>query len=86
MESIETLRRATERRAGIGVNIDPKQIGMTVQNAAANRSTQSDIESLPVDITNWQPLQVLDPSSAYLGVLYFLPGLDVPGNPNRVVR
>lgn len=86
-ESLKRLRDAHARLAArrVGLRIDQGNLTIGEQNLAGN-GNQSDIFGLPVDISNLLPLQVVDPTSPDLGKLYFLPGVDIPGNPNRVVR
>jgi len=85
--SLDRKRQAeaqnSARRAGLRI----EQPNLTVNDQALlGNGNQSDIFVLPSDTSNWLPLQVIDPSSPDLGKLYFLPGVDIPGNPNRIVR
>lgn len=86
-ESLKKLRDAHARLAArrVGLRIDQGNLTVGEQNLAGN-GNQSEIFGLPVDITNLHPLQVVDPMSADLGKLYFMPSIDLPGNPNRIVR
>ena len=85
-ESLKRLRDAHARNAArrVGMRIDQGNVTVGEQTLAGN-GQQGEIFALPVDISNLNPLQVVDPTSADLGKLYFLVGVDVPGNPNRIM-
>lgn len=80
-------------RKGHG-NLSARQVGLRLGQPTLTvgdmqlmgTGNQSAVFALPVDTTDWQPLQVVDPTSSSIGVLYFLPDVDEPGNPNRIIR
>lgn len=85
--SLDRKRKAdaenTARRAGF--RIEQPNLTVNDQNLLGN-GNQSDIFVLPTDTGDWMPLQVIDQTSPDLGKPYFMPSIDIPGNPNRVVR
>jgi hypothetical protein len=84
----EALAAARKARAASAA----KQAGLRIGQASitiGNRQhllEQSGIVSLPSDVSDWMPIQVLDTTSPNCGAFYFLPGYDSPGDPNKIVR
>ena len=71
------------RRVGLRLN----QSNLTVADMnLLGSGNQSDVFALPVDTSDWQPLQDITSGSATLGMLFFLPDVDIPGNANRLIR
>lgn len=82
-ESIYTLRQAHNRLAGRSVGLRPEQPTTTLAQQRATQK-QSDILALPQDVSFWQPLQVT--SGENIGLFYFLPDYDTPGDTTKVLR
>lgn len=79
-------RKAAAQNSARSVGLRIEQPNLTVgDQSLAGNGNQSEIFALPADVGEWTPLQVLDPDSADLGLLYFLVGVDTPGNPNRIM-
>lgn len=82
-DAIRLNRDAQQKLAAQGVGLRSDQPTATLANQRA-RGQQSDIFAMPVDGTNWRPLQVLDVGDSNFGRFYFLPDYDVPGDTTKV--
>ena len=86
-----TVAEAIKNVRDAAANNSARRVGMRIGQPAVSAAdlaligagNQSDVFALPVDTAAWQPLQDVRLGSATLGVLRFLPDVDVPGNPNR---
>jgi len=84
MEAIGIPRTAQQILAARSVGLAANQPTQTLANQRS-RGNASDVYAMPLDGSEWLPLQVTDPSSPDFGKTYFLPGYDVPGDPTKVV-
>jgi hypothetical protein len=86
-DGVEALRKAAAANAARRVGLRVDQPNVTVGDMQLlGAGNQSEIFALPVDTTDWHPLQDVTVGSATLGMLYFLQDVDIPGNPNRLIR
>jgi hypothetical protein len=86
-EVVKAVRDAAANNSARRVGMRLGQPNLTAgEMAMLGTGNQSDFFAMPVDSSRWQPLQDVTIGSATLGMLYFIPDLDVPGNPNRLVR
>jgi len=86
-EGIKLQRDAAQNNSARSVGLRLGQPNLTVGDMnLLGTGNQSDVLALPVDASNWKPLQDITVGSATIGKLYFLPDVDVPGNPNRLIR
>ena len=83
-EAIKNVRDAAANNSARRVGMRLGQPALSVADLnLLGAGNQSDIFALPVDTADWQPLQDTRLGSATLGMLRFLPDVDIPGNPNR---
>lgn len=76
---IHQERRALEQMAAHTMGISP-EVSRIFQSQVAFTTHEAEILALPLDTSEWQVMQNLDPSSADYGKRYFLPGYDAPGD------
>lgn len=77
-------RQAVQILSVRGIGLPANQPTATQANQRT-RGSQSDIYALPLDASNWQPLQDTNPASATFGQFYFLPDFSTPGGPDIVM-
>jgi len=86
-EAVEKYRQAARRNSARAVGLRIDQPNTTAADMhLLGGGNHTDIFALPVDGTEWHPLQDITPGSPTLGELYFLPGIDIPGDPRRIMR
>ena len=88
-ESIEAMRQALARLVARTASQYPYslvQIPATVAEAHGVQQAASKIVVQPVDGVEWNPLQVMDTGDTNFGKFYFVPDVDFPGDPTKVIR
>lgn len=86
-EGIYSLREAHKRLAGRGIGGRPEQPTlMASQKGAASGGAAAHIMGMPQDVSEWQELQCTDVTSANLGLFWFRPDYDKPGDPTKPIR
>lgn len=76
-EVVELERKALKRLIGREIGLPPEQPRIFLgQKRAAFQ--EADILALPVDASQYQPLQDLTVGSATFGMSYFFPNIDNP--------
>lgn len=83
-DAVRLNRDAMQILASRGVGLRSDQPTSMLANQRT-RGNQSDVYAMPVDGTNWHPLQDLDVESDTFGAFFFLPGYDTPGDTTKVV-
>lgn len=68
--------------AGIGLNTNQPTGSLSNQKV---RGQQSDVYAMPVDASQWEPLQVLDVTDPNFGKFLYLPDYSTPGGPDIVL-
>ena len=83
-DGVRLYRDGLQGLAARGVGLDMKQPTDTLANQRS-RGQQSDVYAMPVDGSQWQPLQILDTSDPNFGAFVFLPDYDMPEGPQVVL-
>ena len=85
-QGIELLRNAAAKNSGNAFGLKFGQPTKTVGDQKIGPGEHADVFALPVDASNWQPLQDLDPASATFGRFYGMIDYDFWGDPTKIWR
>jgi thymidylate synthase len=84
-QAISVLRKGHADNIARAFGLKTGQPTTTVGDQHIQSAEHADVLKLPVDGTNWKPLQILDPSDPNFGKTIFLPDVDFPDDPDKVV-
>lgn len=82
---LNVLRNQFRTLAGSSVGLSHRQRRSHAGQQGA-RGIEADILSLPVDASQWQSMQDLDPLSGTFGNMFFMADFHTPDDPTHPVR